>query len=61
MFIHERKALKDVIQALRGRLHGKIVSAHAFGAPACGAVTMNGPISTSWWSWTAGRRRWSKR
>ena len=32
MFIHEREALKDVIQALRGRLHGKIVSAHAFGS-----------------------------
>ncbi|MBU2228269.1 MAG: nucleotidyltransferase domain-containing protein [Proteobacteria bacterium] len=32
MFIHEREALKDVIQALRGRLRGKIVSAHAFGS-----------------------------
>jgi len=32
MFIHEREALKDVIQALRGRLRGKIVSVHAFGS-----------------------------
>jgi predicted nucleotidyltransferase len=32
MFIHEREALKDVIKALRGRLRGKIVSAHTFGS-----------------------------
>ena len=32
MFIHEREALKDVMKALRSHLHGKIVSAHAFGS-----------------------------
>ena len=32
MFIHEREALRDVMKALRSHLHGKIVSAHAFGS-----------------------------